>query len=320
MNGHLQHKTSALQFKRLFCQAMAVTGFCARGSACTFAHSEMELEWIFWMEAEYRYIKAKIQDFDMKFSRMVEWQNLQASCNDALVGENKKLQCQYTKLEQEVAELKKRIDSVTSPSEDQSQGPEVDNRQMKAKIQDLDMKFSQMLEQQNIQQNVSTADNHKTVMCKYVGHCTWGLNCRFAHSELELRQATEAKVSTIEQEVGGEINKRLNNLEENEEGSREELRREESWNNALVWENKKLQCQNTQLEREVAELKRRIDRVKSHPEDQSQGTIAAGLVTIAFCLTVGQKRPLAQQVLSLRRLLSLLISNSCNSCLGSSIL
>ena len=283
MNGYLQHKTSALQFKRLFCQAMAVTGFCARGSACTFAHSEMELKWIFWMEAEYRYIKAKIQDFDMKFSRMVEWQNLQVSCNDALVGENKKLQCQYTKLEREVAELKKRIDSVTSRSEDQSQGTEADNRQMKAKIQDLDMKFSQMLEQQNIQQNVSTADNYKTVMCKYVGHCTRGLNCKFAHSELELRQANEAKVSTIEQEVGGEINKRLNELVENEQ-CREELQREVSWNKALVWANKKLLCQNTQLEGEVAELKRRIDRVKSHPEDQSQGTIAAGLATIAFCL------------------------------------
>merc|ERR1719295_903646 len=211
----------------------------------------------------------------MKFSQMAEWQYMQVSCNNALVGSYKKLQCQFTKLEREVDKLKRRIDSVTSCSEDQSQGTEADNRQMKAKIQDLDMKFSQMLEQQNIRQNVSTADNHKTVMCKYGGHCTRGLNCTYAHSELELRQANEAKVSTIEQEVGGEINKRLNNLEENEEGSREELRREESWNNALVWENKKLQCQNTQLEREVAELKRRIDRVKSRPEDQSQGTIAA---------------------------------------------
>ena len=120
-------------------------------------------------------------------------------------------------------------------------------------------------------------------MCKYVGHCTWGLNCKFAHSELELRQANKAKVSTIEQEVEGEINKRLNELVENEQ-CREELQREVSWNKALVWANKKLQCQNTQLEGDVAELKRRIDRVKSRPEDQSQGTIAAGLATIAFCL------------------------------------
>ena len=187
-------------------------------------------------------------------------------------------------MEQEVAKLKKRIDRETSRSEDQSQGTEADNRQMKAKIQDLDMKFNQMLEQQNIRQNVSTADNHKTVMCKYGGHCTRGLNCTFAHSELELRQGNNAKVSTIEQEVGGEINKQLNELEENKEGSREELQREVSWNNALVWANKKLQCQNTQLEQEVAELKRRIDRGNSRPEDQSQGTNAAGLVTIAFCL------------------------------------
>ena len=95
VSGHLQDKTSALQFKRLFCQAMAVNGFCPRGSACTYAHSELELKWIFWMEAEYRYIKAKIQDFDMKFSQMVEWQYMQVSCNNALVGSYKKLQCQY---------------------------------------------------------------------------------------------------------------------------------------------------------------------------------------------------------------------------------